>query len=95
MHKIPHSFDPCDCFVFRLYAKLLSNPMHYLAYCAIFLKTKTCKNVFLCSLGMANNTASIQARPTIGLPAKCLSNGVSGVACFHLLSGNMDLGQSD
>ena len=21
-HKIPHSFDYCDCFVFRLYAKL-------------------------------------------------------------------------
>ena len=37
MHKIPHSFDHCDCFVFRLYAKLLSTHGPNLAYCAIFL----------------------------------------------------------
>ena len=37
MHKIPHSFDHCDCFVLRLYAKLLSTHGPNLAYCAIFL----------------------------------------------------------
>ena len=37
MHKIPHSFDPCDCIVFRLYAKLLSTHGPKLAFCAIFL----------------------------------------------------------
>ena len=36
MHKIPHSFDHCDCFVFRLYAKLISTHGPNLAYCAIF-----------------------------------------------------------
>ena len=36
-HKIPHSFDHCDCIVFRLYAKLLSTHGPNLAYCAIFL----------------------------------------------------------
>ena len=36
MHKIPHSFDPCDCIVFRLYSKSLS--IHGpLACCTIFL----------------------------------------------------------
>ena len=32
-----HSFDPCDCIVFRLYAKLLCTHAPNLAYCAIFL----------------------------------------------------------
>ena len=36
-HKIPHSFDHCDCIVFRLYVKLLSTHGPNLAYCAIFL----------------------------------------------------------
>ena len=36
-HKIPYSFDHCDCIVFRLYAKLLSTSGPNLAYCAIFL----------------------------------------------------------
>ena len=36
-HKIPHSFDHCDCIVFRLYAELLSTHGPNLAYCAIFL----------------------------------------------------------
>ena len=36
-HKIPHSFDHCDCIVFRLYSKLLSTHGPNLAYCAIFL----------------------------------------------------------
>ena len=35
--KIPHSFDQCDCIVFRLYVKLLSTHGPNLAYCAIFL----------------------------------------------------------
>ena len=37
MHEIPHLFDHCDCFVFRLYAKSLSTHWPNLAYCAIFL----------------------------------------------------------
>ena len=37
MHKIPHSFDHCDCMVFRLYAKSLSTHGPNMAYCAIFL----------------------------------------------------------
>ena len=37
MHKIPHSFDHCDCMVFCLYAKLLSTHGPNLAYCSIFL----------------------------------------------------------
>ena len=36
-HKITHSFDHCDCIVFRLYANLLSTHGPNLAYCAIFL----------------------------------------------------------
>ena len=36
-HKIPHSFDHCDCIVFRRYAKLLSTHGPNLANCAIFL----------------------------------------------------------
>ena len=36
MHKIPKTFDPYDCIVFRLYAKLLSTHGPNLAYCAIF-----------------------------------------------------------
>ena len=36
-HKIPHSFDHCDCIIFRLYVKLLSTHGRILAYCAIFL----------------------------------------------------------
>ena len=31
-HKIPHSFDHCDCIVFRLYAKLLSTHGQNLTY---------------------------------------------------------------
>ena len=37
MQKMSHSFDPCDCIVFRLYAKLLCTHVPNLAYCAIFL----------------------------------------------------------
>ena len=46
-HKIPHSFDHCDCIVFRLYAKLLSTHGPNFAYCAIFLnkRVKVCKLV--------------------------------------------------
>ena len=36
-HKIPHSFDHCDCIVLRLHAKLLCTHGPNLAYCAIFL----------------------------------------------------------
>ena len=37
MHKIPYSFDHCDCIVFRLYAKLLSTHGPNSAYCAILV----------------------------------------------------------
>ena len=37
MHKIPHSFDHCDCIAFRFYAKLLFTHGPNLAHCAIFL----------------------------------------------------------
>ena len=37
LHEIPRSFDPCDCIVFRLYAKLLRTHGPDLACCAIFL----------------------------------------------------------
>ena len=37
MHKIPRSFDQCDCIVFRL---LLSTHGPNLAHCAIFLNKR-------------------------------------------------------
>ena len=57
-HKIPHSFDHCDCIVFRLYVKLLSTHGPNLAYCAIFLN----KLVNFDSLRPINNLSVIKGR---------------------------------
>ena len=49
MNLCVHTFDSCDCIVFRLHAKFLSTHYPSLAYCAIALNkfVKTCKHIFV------------------------------------------------